>query len=210
MKAFAFRSLLALTLLAAPAASRGSFTSSLTTDLDALVVQGSAILATAQKTVLTSTTMATALATLGSQVDAWRNAVQGVWNTVYAASGTTRFSVTDGILYDLQVLAATSAALAQEMVRLSAAAQVLAAATSLTTLQSAMVTTLRLSDDIGTMADRILEMAGLIMIMADNIGIMADRILATQVIQNTNVELVNDSILTTQQNVITVIALFLG
>lgn len=210
MKALALRSLLALTLLAAPAVSRGSFGTSLATDLDALVAQGSTLLATAQKTVLTSTTMATALATLGSQVDAYRNSVQGVWNTVYSASATTTFSVTDGILYDLQVLAATSGALAQELARLSAAAQVLAAATSLTTLQSAMATTLRLSDDIGTMADRILEMAGLIMIMADNIGIMADRILATQVIQNTNVELVNDSILTTQQNTITVIALFLG
>ena len=210
MKALALRTLLTLLLCGAPAAGAASFSSTLTSDLDSLLAQGSTLLATAQRTTLTSLTMATALTTLASQVDSYRNAVQGVWNTVAAAAGTTTFSVTDAILVDLQALAAIDASLAQEILRLSAAAQLLAASTGLTTLQSAMATTLRLSDDIGTMADRILEMAGLIMVMADNIGTMADRILATMVIQNTNIELVNDSILLTQQNAITVISLFLG
>jgi len=47
------------------------------------------------------------------------------------------------------------------------------------TLNSTNTTILRLSDDIGVMADRILLMAG-------EIGIMADRILETQRIQSTN------------------------
>lgn len=47
------------------------------------------------------------------------------------------------------------------------------------TLKSVSATVLRLSDDIGVMADRIL-------VMADNIGIMADRIVTTQEIQSAN------------------------
>lgn len=47
------------------------------------------------------------------------------------------------------------------------------------TLKSVSSTVLRLSDDIGVMADRIL-------VMADNIGIMADRIVKTQEIQSAN------------------------
>jgi len=49
----------------------------------------------------------------------------------------------------------------------------------LETLNTTNATVLRLSDDIGVMADRILLMAG-------EIGVMADRILETQRIQSTN------------------------
>ena len=47
------------------------------------------------------------------------------------------------------------------------------------TLDAMLRTTLRLSDDIGKMSDRILD-------MADKIGVMADRILETQRIQSKN------------------------
>ena len=46
------------------------------------------------------------------------------------------------------------------------------------------------------MADRILEMADRILVMSDNIGLMADRILITQQIQNDNVVLTQQNILT--------------
>ena len=59
---------------------------------------------------------------------------------------------------------------------------------------------LRLSDDIGVMADRILEMADKILVMADDIGDMADRILETQRIQSENVELTQTNIRKTQDN----------
>ncbi len=52
---------------------------------------------------------------------------------------------------------------------------------------------LRLSDDIGIMADRILFTEEQIGIMADRIGIMADRILETQRIQNENIARVHDT-----------------
>jgi len=43
--------------------------------------------------------------------------------------------------------------------------------------------------------------------MADNIGIMADRILETQRIQSENLKLVVDAIMQTQQNCLTLIEL---
>ena len=64
---------------------------------------------------------------------------------------------------------------------------------------------LQLSDDIGTMADRILEMADKILTMADNIGAMADRIILTQQLQNQNIALTQASILTTQQNMLSLV-----
>lgn len=68
--------------------------------------------------------------------------------------------------------------------------------------QASLAAMLQLSDDIGTMADRILEMANKILIMADNIGLMADRILQTMVLQNGNIALTQSSMLATQQNMI--------
>jgi hypothetical protein len=81
--------------------------------------------------------------------------------------------------------------------------------TSLSTLESSLTSMLRLSDDIGVMADRILEMADQILIMADNIGIMADRILATQVIQGDNLQVIVDASLATQKNILMVFSMFL-
>ena len=74
--------------------------------------------------------------------------------------------------------------------------------------QASLAAMLQLSDDIGTMADRILEMANKILIMADNIGLMADRILITMTLQNTNIALTQSSMLSTQQNMITLSGTF--
>lgn len=68
--------------------------------------------------------------------------------------------------------------------------------------RAALSAMLELSDDIGTMADRILEMADRILAMADNISTMADRILISQQLQNANVALTQAAILTTQQNMV--------
>jgi hypothetical protein len=68
--------------------------------------------------------------------------------------------------------------------------------------RAALSAMLRLSDDIGTMADRILEMADRILVMADNIGLMADRILISQQLQSSNVALTQAAILVTQQNMV--------
>jgi hypothetical protein len=68
--------------------------------------------------------------------------------------------------------------------------------------RTALAAMLRLSDDIGTMANRILEMSDRILVMANNIGLMADRILATQRLQNQNIALIQSSMLTTQSNMV--------
>jgi hypothetical protein len=68
--------------------------------------------------------------------------------------------------------------------------------------RAALSAMLRLSADIGKMADRILDMANRILVMADNIGAMADRILITQQLQNSNLALIQAAMLTTQSNMV--------
>jgi len=45
--------------------------------------------------------------------------------------------------------------------------------------------------------------------LADDIGVMADRILATPLMQNSNIELVTQATLQTQQNTLTLFGVFL-
>ena len=78
--------------------------------------------------------------------------------------------------------------------------------TDMLSIKNGLTTMLRLSDDIGTMADRILEMSNKILVMADNIGAMADRIIVTQQIQSQNLALTQSSILATQQNSIALVS----
>ncbi|HAK60493.1 MAG TPA: hypothetical protein DCO77_08945 [Nitrospiraceae bacterium] len=189
--------IMALTASPAQAAlDPGSFTA----DLNSLVAQGNELVATMSKTTLTAMNMGTGLSQLASSVSAYQQNVVSVYNTVASASGT--FSLTGEMLMSLQNLATINASLGSGTLGLSQMVVALAPVTFLTTLQSSMTTMLQLSTDIGVMADRILEMADAILVMADNIGSMADRILATQVIQNTNIALVVDATLQTQQNMI--------
>jgi len=64
---------------------------------------------------------------------------------------------------------------------------------------------LRLSDDIGVMADRIGVMADRILLMSDEIGVMADRILITQRIQNSNIEMTQNNISETRDILISLL-----
>jgi len=82
----------------------------------------------------------------------------------------------------------------------------LALSNELMDVNAAMDAMLSLSDDIGVMANRILEMADKILLMSDNIGAMADRIIITQQIQSSNLALTQGAMLTTQQNIITLAA----
>lgn len=89
---------------------------------------------------------------------------------------------------------------------LSADITLLQPTTNAITLKDGITAMLQLSSDIGEMADRIGEMADNILIMSDNIGLMADRILETQVIQSENIALTQNSLLTTQTNVLTLVS----
>ena len=102
-------------------------------------------------------------------------------------------------LDDLSYLARN---MADDTVRLSWDLRNLEDVQELFQYRAALSAMLRLSDDIGTMANRILEMADRILIMADNIGSMADRILITQQLQNSNIALTQAATLTTLNNMV--------
>lgn len=110
------------------------------------------------------------------------------------------------ILDALDQLFTVTLSLANESLRLSTDLQALNQAADAITLKDGITAMLQLSDDIGTMADRIGEMADKILVMSDNIGLMADRILITQEIQNQNILLTQQSILQTQTNMLTLVS----
>lgn len=115
---------------------------------------------------------------------------------------STPITLTDTDLASLNELSALALTLSGEAVRLSWQLRNIEGFHAVFEYRAALSAMLRLSDDIGTMANRILEMADRILAMADNIGEMADRILITQQLQNANVSLVQAAILTTQQNMV--------
>ena len=180
-------------------------TTTLTTDINELIVQGNDLLVQMSKISLSAFTMANTLGTLETSVSNYTNNVIAVYNTL---DGSSSMSLTSELLISMQTLSSTSLALSQQLVVLSNTIITLAPLTMLTTLDSSLAAMLRLSTDIGTMADRIGEMADRILVMADNIGIMADRILATQIIQSENLALTMDAILQTQKNTLALISMF--
>lgn len=194
--------------LAAVPAQAALDSTTLSAQLSSLVTQGNSLVATMSMTTLNPFTMSSQLAQFENSVAAYQANVTGVYNTVAAAAGTGTFSVTGDQLASLQNLSTINASLGTGVFGLSRSFVALAPTTSFSSLQSSLTTMLRLSDDIGVMADRILAMADKILIMADNIGLMADRILATQVIQNTNIKLVVDAMLQTQLNTIQLVTVF--
>ncbi|MEN8205983.1 MAG: hypothetical protein ABFS24_08220 [Pseudomonadota bacterium] len=106
------------------------------------------------------------------------------------------------ILQALDDLSQVVTSMANRTTGLSVSLGLLDATADKLLISSSMTAMLRLSDDIGVMADRILEMADKILVMADNIGIMADRIIQTQLIQSENLAQTQSFLLITQQNII--------
>jgi len=117
-------------------------------------------------------------------------------------SSMTAFSVTDADIDAVASLSYLVQNMSVESVRLSMELTDITATTELFEYKAGLDAILQLSQDIGAMADRILEMADRILMMADNIGAMADRIITTQVIQSQNLAATQSSILITQQNMV--------
>ncbi len=198
--------LLSLILGATPARAALNVTA-LTTTINSLVSQGNTLTTSMNATLLNPITMSSQLADIEARTLSYLGCTNGVYATVAAGISAGTISLTPELLTTLNNLAATNAALGTGVLNLSGQVVALSASTGTTTLKISSATMLRLSDDIGTMANRVLEMADKILIMADNIGLMADRILTTQTIQNTNIKLVVDATLRTQTNIINLIAL---
>lgn len=191
-------------LLAVPAYQAQALdASTLAADIDVLTVQGNTLLATTSTTTLTTLTATSQLTVLADGYSNYLNDMQAIYS-VLVNDTTGSITVTDELLQSLQALMATQAGLATASTGLTSQLVVLANS-SITNSFYAM---LQLSNDIGTMADRIGEMSGQILVMADNIGIMADRILATQLIQGANLEMTYAAILETQKNMIMLFSLY--
>ena len=112
------------------------------------------------------------------------------------------FTVTDADLDAMNDLSYLVQNMSVESIRLSMELNTITDTAELFEYSTGLSAMLQLSQDIGAMADRILEMSNRILIMSDNISLMADRIIATQVIQSQNLALTQSSILLTQQNMV--------
>ena len=150
---------------------------------------------------LTSVSMCAPLIALNKQTQTVIDAIAATNN-----SFTSPITLDDETLVLAQDLFTNVAALSAQTSFLSSDITLLAPTTDAMTLGDGIRAVLQLSSDIGEMADRIGEMADNILIMSDNIGLMADRILQMQVIQSDNLLLTQNSVLATQTNTLSLVA----
>jgi hypothetical protein len=172
---------------------------SVTTELQELVTDGQNINSDLSAFSFEQADACSELGTLNTSIGDYIQSIQVVTTHI-----PTSFSVSYDDLTSLDALSAIAVEMAQQSFRLSTGLQTNGSCYERSNYETLMAAMLRLSDDIGTMADRILEMADRILLMADNIGIMADRILITQQLQNSNVRLTQESLLQTQKNMIAI------
>ncbi|MEW6288920.1 MAG: hypothetical protein AB1545_03590 [Thermodesulfobacteriota bacterium] len=189
--------LAALILAAAITFSALPARASLTSDLQSLLAQGTALNTELSTITVGDGNTCTKLGTLNTSIEDYLAGIEMVYSQLAAPLTLTADDLTS--LDDLSNLTQNMSA---EAVRLSWELRSIESAAELFEYRSALSAMLRLADDIGTMANRILEMADRILAMADNIGAMANRILLTQQLQNANVALTQASILTTQLNMV--------
>lgn len=174
---------------------------SLLTDLQALNGQ-----ATTLKDYLTATNLATdpvcsRLVEANRMARALVNGIATVDSNLAAP-----LTIDSATLDAFDQLSVTTLALANEGTRLSLDLGTLSVTADAFTIKDGITAMLQLSDDIGTMADRIGEMADKILTMSDDIGLMADRIIVTQQLQNQNVALTTQSVLATQTNALALVS----
>jgi hypothetical protein len=175
----------------------GNAHAGLTTDLQGLATRLADIRAQVDAIQIPSAGTCVDLKSLDASVRSFTASVDQVSAAIPASVTLT---TTD--LASLDELSTLALATAGEAAYLSQQLRNLDDTQTLFEYRTALAAMLRLSDDIGTMADRILEMADRILVMADNIGLMADRILATQRLQNQNIALIQSAMLTTQTNMV--------
>lgn len=171
---------------------------SLLTDLQDLNIQAAALNTQLSGITLTADTVC---GPLGSANQSARDLVNSI--TTVNDSLAAPLQIDTNVLDAMDTLFVTGLSIANEAQRLSVDLNTLSTTAEAITIKDGIVAMLQLSDDIGTMADRIGEMADNILVMSDKIGLMADRILLTQELQNENVALTINSILQTQTNALT-------
>jgi hypothetical protein len=162
-----------------------------------LVTQGNAVDAQLAGLTLTAANSCVQLDSVNAVVAAFASRIQEV-----TAGFDAPLTLDAGSLASLDDLSALALSMSVRATALSLEVKSIAGVMDMSNYQASLAAMLRLSQDIGVMADRILEMANRILLMADNIGAMADRILLTQQLQNSNIALTQASMLTTQQNMV--------
>ncbi len=173
----------------------------LSTDLQSLVNQGNDLNTQMSNTTLTADTLCNQLLSINQSSNA-------LIDNIIALDQ----SLTGGLIIDTDTLTALndlsgiSTALANQALSLSLDVNGISTTSNMFDIADGLNAMLQLSSDIGTMADRILEMSDKILVMSDNISLMADRIIETQLIQNQNIALTQQSILTTQENTLLLIS----
>lgn len=171
---------------------------SLTSDLQGLVSQGNALDANLAAFSFDQGDDCSDLGTLNTSVEEYFGSIEAV-----TAQLSSPLSLTQEDLTSLDDLSTISRSMTEESVRIAMELNSIESVADLFEYRAGLSAMLRLSDDIGTMADHILEMANRILVMADNIGSMADKIVYTMTLQSTNMQFIQASLLTTQQNMAT-------
>lgn len=189
--------MLSTLILTIPTASAAS----LALDLQELVSEGNTLNTQLASTTLTADNLCSALLSANKAANIYIDNISAV-----DAGLAAPLSLDADVLTALNQLSQISIDLANQALRLSLDINTLSASLDMFSISDGLVAMLQLSDDIGTMADRILEMTDDILTMADNIGLMADLIIETQTLQNQNIALTQASTLTTQNNILSLIS----
>lgn len=170
------------------------------TDLQPLVTEGTAFKTQLSGIVLTRDNLCAQMIGADQAAKAYISNITTVSNGL-----TAPLSVNPNLLDSIDQLSRLNIDITSQLTRLSMDLGLLSSTAPMCNISDGLTGMLQLSDDIGTMADRILEMADKILAMADNIGAMADRIIVTQQLQNQNIALTQASILTTQKNMLALV-----
>ncbi len=168
---------------------------SLTTDIQRLVSEGNTLNTNLSSFSFDQGNDCSQLGTLNTSIETYIDSIEAVYTQLSAP-----LSLTQEDLTSLDNLSIISKSMSQENIRLALELNSIESVADLFEYRAGLSAMLRLSDDIGTMADRILEMSNRILVMADNISSMADKIVFTITLQSSNMQFIQASLLTTQQN----------
>lgn len=174
-------------------------------DYDTLIADGMELSSRMHAVMLSPWTMKYQLQSVADDVKSFLDQIIIVSNALKsdASNGTLYIDGTSMMqLYDLSTMLTFIATAVDGYV---IAIEGFEPSTSTVTLKDSLNSMLRLSADIGVMADRIGEMGDTILVMADNIGMVADTFITTQQFQSANLLATQNSVLAAQQMAITII-----
>ena len=175
--------------------------STLSTNLQSVLVDVQILDTDLQSISLTSENMCNELLIAHNSAENIISAIESI-----NAGLTSPMSIDADSLQAIDDISNTIVSMANSGINLSNTITTLNSTTEMLAISNGLSSMLRLSTDIGIMADRILQMSDKILLMADNIGLMADRIIITQQIQSDNLALTQSSMLTTQQNLLALVS----